>query len=242
MHKFFADRDAISGNRIVLSGDDARHISFSLRMKVGEHITVALPDGNDCFCTLESFAGGNVTAVIDSVSRSESEPPARIRLFQALPKGDKLEVIIQKAVECGAAEIIPFESSFCVAKVKDPEKKLIRWNRIAYEAAKQCGRSIIPKVLPPVSFRDAVKSASEDGLAIFCYENERAKKLGEVLTCSDPDTISVVVGSEGGFSPEEARFAGECGLTVTGLGTRILRCETAPVFVLSCISFARELC
>ena len=105
MHKFFADRDAISGNRIVLSGDDARHISFSLRMKVGEHITVALPDGNDCFCTLESFAGGNVTAVIDSVSRSESEPPARIRLFQALPKGDKLEVIIQKAVECGAAEV-----------------------------------------------------------------------------------------------------------------------------------------
>ena len=242
MHKFFAGNDAISGNRIVLSGDDAHHISFSLRMKPGEHITVALPDGHDCFCTLESFSDGNVTAVIDSVNESASEPPARIRLFQAIPKGDKLEVIIQKAVECGAAEIIPFESSFCVAKVKDPEKKLIRWNRIAYEAAKQCGRSIIPRVLPPLSFRDAMKSASEDGLAVFCYENERSKKLGEVLKGDNSDTISVVVGSEGGFSPDEARFAEECGLTVTGLGSRILRCETAPVFVLSCIALVRELC
>lgn len=242
MHKFFADNDAISGDRIVLSGDDAHHISFSLRMKPGEHITVALPDGNDCVCALETFSDGKVTAVVESVKKSDSEPPARIRLFQALPKGDKFELIIQKAVECGAAEIIPFESCFCVAKIKDPEKKLTRWNRIAYEAAKQCGRSIVPRVLPPVSFREAVKSASADGLAIFCYENERARRLGEVLSGDRSDTVSVMVGSEGGFSPEEAAFAEECGLTVTGLGTRILRCETAPVFVLSCISLVRELC
>ena len=241
MHKFFADRDAISGNRIVLSGDDARHISFSLRMKVGEHITVALPDGSDCFCTLESFAGGNVTAVIDSVSRSESEPPARIRLFQALPKGDKLEVIIQKAVECGVYSVTPFESRFCIAKVGDTAKKLERWNRIALEAAKQCGRSVVPKVLPPVSYERAIKEASEDALSLFCYENERSRMLGSVLKQDASDCISIVVGAEGGFSQEEISFAESNGLTVVGLGPRILRCETASGFVLACISLCREL-
>ena len=242
MHKFFVGGDAISGNRIVFSGNDAHHISFSLRMKPGERIIAVTEDGKNCLCTLESFGDGAVTAVIDDVTQSDSEPPVRIRLFQALPKGDKLETVIQKAVECGAAEIVPFESSCCIAKIRDPEKKLIRLNRIACEAAKQCGRGIVPRVMPPLSFREAVTAAAEDDLAIFCYENERAKKLGEVLKSDSSDTISVIVGPEGGFSPDEVRFAEENGLTVTGLGTRILRCETAPVFVLSCISFVRELC
>lgn len=242
MHKFFVGNNAIFDGKIILSGDDARHISFSLRMKPGERIAVANGDGQDYLCTVETFGNGTVTAAIDSVSRSDSEPPVRIRLFQALPKGDKLETVIQKAVECGASEIIPFESSYCIAKIKEPEKKLIRLNRIAYEAAKQCGRSIIPRVLQPLSFKEAVKSASEDELAIFCYENECARRLGDVLKNDRSDSISVMVGSEGGFSSDEVRFAEEYGLTVTGLGKRILRCETAPVFVLSCISFARELC
>ena len=241
MHKFFVSSDAISNSTVVITGTDARHISFSLRMKKGAKICVSSSEGETYLCIIVGFAEGNVFARIESVLQASSESPCRIRLFQALPKGDKLEVIIQKAVECGVYSVTPFESRFCIAKVGDTAKKLERWNRIALEAAKQCGRSVVPKVLPPVSYERAIKEASEDALSLFCYENERSRMLGSVLKQDASDCISIVVGAEGGFSQEEISFAESNGLTVVGLGPRILRCETASGFVLACISLCREL-
>ncbi len=241
MHKFFVSPESILNGTVLITGADARHISFSLRMRKGEEIAVSSSDGRSYRCVITGFSDGAVSAAVEEELAATAESPCRIRLFQALPKGNKLEVIIQKAVECGVSAVIPFESRFCVAKAVDAERKRERWNRVALEAAKQCGRSVVPQVCLPVSFSEAVTEAARDGTALFCYENERRKKLGAVLSRDRSDSISVIVGSEGGFAPEEVRLAEERGLTAVGLGPRILRCETASVFVLACLSLVKEL-
>ena len=242
MQRFFVPSEAILGNTVRITGADAHHISFSLRMRRGDPLSVCTPDGVEHTCSLTGFDGDSVTAEIRSSRPCQTEPPYRVRLFQALPKGDRLEIIVQKAVECGVDTVIPFESSRCVAKLGDSvEKKLSRWNRIAAEAAKQCGRGKIPRVLPPLDFDAMLSEAAKAGLPLFCYEDEHASLLGQVLSASDAVEISVVVGAEGGFSPEEAERARAAGLISVGLGPRILRCETASGFVLACLSLSREL-
>ena len=163
----------------------------------------------------------------------------------AYPKGDKLETVIQKAVELGATRIVPFESSRCIKRpdAKRAEARLTRLERIAEEAAKQCGRARLPKVELPVSFREMLADAKEHRLALFCYEGERALSVRQLLEgySGTPDSICAVVGSEGGFSPEEAEAAAAAGLITVGLGERILRCETAPDSILSAISYRFEL-
>ena len=162
----------------------------------------------------------------------------------AYPKGDKLETVIQKSVELGASRIIPFESSRCIKrpKAEKQEKQTARLQRIAEEAAKQCGRSRLPEVTPPVSFREMLNVAKKADLALFCYENEKATTVKEALKSSTkPQSIAVIVGSEGGFSPEEAISAEESGVRSVTLGKRILRCETAPDYALTAISYEYEL-
>lgn len=241
MQRFFVKEDAINGDTVRLEGDDARHISFSLRMKRGDRISVCAPDGSLYTCRLTAFDEGYVEAAVEERTVCDTEPPYCVRLYQALPKGDKLETIVQKAVECGVYEIVPFESRNCIAKTgNNPEKKLERLNRIAAEAAKQCGRGIQPQVLPTRSFRQMLREAGEAALPLFCYEGEGTVPLGALLKGCQRE-IAVVVGSEGGFTPEEVEEARAAGLRLCGLGPRILRCETAPVFVLSCLSLSREL-
>ncbi len=242
MHKFFVSFDAVSGETVRIEGNDANHISFSLRMKKGEKVRVCTPDSSEYSCVISEFGNGYVIANVESISKSSAESPCKIHLFQALPKGNKLETVIQKAVECGVSSITPFESRFCVVKSKDGLNKLDRWNRIALEASKQCGRGIVPAVNAPVSYKEAIAKASESKLAIFCYEKESGQKLGTVLKNNLSKDISVVVGAEGGFSEDEVLFAENNGLTVTGLGPRILRCETASSFVLAGIALLKELC
>ena len=241
MQRFFVTDEAIREDVIRIEGDDARHISFSLRMKKGDRISVCAPNGRLYVGVLAEFGEGYVTATVAEEGVCTAEPPYRVRLYQALPKGDKLETIVQKAVECGVYEIIPFESRNCVAKEGNhPEKKRERLNRIAAEAAKQCGRGILPKVLPTLSYRQMLAEAGKAALPLFCYEGEGTEPLGALLGGSETD-IAVIVGSEGGFTPEEAQAAKEAGFRLCGLGERILRCETAPTFVLSCLSLVREL-
>jgi 16S rRNA (uracil1498-N3)-methyltransferase len=164
----------------------------------------------------------------------------------AYPKSDKLEIIIQKAVELGASRIVPFESSRCIKKPKAEKanEKTARLCRIAAEAAKQCGRGIIPAVAEPISFADMIAEAAKADLAIFCYEKEGERMLGatlEALRANPPKTVAIVVGPEGGFSPEEAERAEKAGLSLLGLGKRILRTESAAAFVLACLSSEFEL-
>ncbi len=248
MPRFFIRQNQIEDGKVNILGDDARHISRSLRMAAGEHITVCDMQGYEYDCMLESFEDGSVGARIISSRHSENEPPIDIRLFQALPKGDKLDTVIQKAVECGAKEIIPFESERCVVKIKgDSEsKKNLRRNRISEEAAKQCGRSILPQVKESICFSEMLKTALESDVCLFCYEGDGTHPLGLVLEkikAGDtlPRSISIVIGSEGGFSVDEAKMAAEAGMIMTGLGKRILRTETASGFVLACITCFFEL-
>lgn len=248
MPRFFVRQTQIDDERITLLGEDAHHIARSLRMAVGDALTVCDMQGNEYSCVIDSFdddVAVNVSVI--SVRASDNEPPIRLRLYQALPKGDKLDTVIQKAVECGASEIIPFESERCVARVKPEaeQRKTERRARIAAEAAKQCGRSVLPAVSPTVSFEEMLGGIG-DGLCLFCYEGDGTEPLGAVLkrelaNFKDCGTVSVIIGSEGGFSVNEAERITKAGAIATGLGKRILRAETASGFVLACLVCALEL-
>ncbi len=251
MPRFFIRQNQIEDNKIRIIGDDARHISRSLRMAAGESITVCDMQGIEYDCRLCEFLEDSVLAEIISWKPSENEPKVTVRLFQALPKGDKLDTVIQKAVECGVFEITPFESERCVVRMKAEaeDKKTQRRQRISEEAAKQCGRSVIPEVRRTVDFDEMLKRASESDVCLFCYEGDGTEPLGTLLERivkqkgqSDKRlTLSVVVGSEGGFSLSEAGRAKDAGFILTGLGKRILRTETAPLFVLASIVCFTEL-
>ena len=246
MPKFFVEPHQIQNEKVFIRGNDATHISFSLRMAKGDHVRVCDGLGKEYDCVLSEFLPDCVEANIVSAYENQNESPVQVYLYQALPKGDKLETVIQKSVECGVFEIVPFESERCVVKVKADaeEKKTARRNRIAEEAAKQCGRGYVPRVLQTVAFEKAVAMAAEADLALVCYEDEKGTTIKQVLQAPKADSvssISIMIGSEGGFSAKEIEKAVTGGLIPIGLGKRILRTETAPVFVLSNISYQFEL-
>lgn len=248
MARFFISPEDIDrdGNTAAIRGEDAYHIARSLRMAEGDDVTLCDGRGTDYSCRLTRIRDDECTAEILDTHPSESEPSAKITLFMAYPKGDKLETVIQKAVELGAAEIIPFESSRCIKRpsAEKDGRRLTRLARIAKEAAKQCGRGIIPEVLPTLRFREVLARRGEFDAVLFAYEGDGTVSLRSVLEGMRGDTprrLAVVVGSEGGFSPEEAKEARDAGFTPVNLGPRILRCETAPDYILSAISYAFEL-
>ena len=244
MPRFFVPDENFSEGSVTVTGDDARHIARSLRMAVGDGITVCDLMANEYECRLVKIRDDACECEIISSRKGETEARAKISLFVGYPKSDKLEYIVQKAVELGASEICPFESSRCIKRPKADraDKLLMRLSRIAEEAAKQCGRSKIPKICQALSYAEAIRAAAESELALFCYEGDGTRSLRAILENNrGVGSISVVVGSEGGFSGAEAKAAEEAGLIPTNLGPRILRCETAPIYALSAISYATEL-
>lgn len=246
MPRFFVQTEEISGGIVTVRGDDAWHIARSLRMAVGESITVCDGAGNEHTCILEKITDECVSAAITDSRRANGEMPFYTVLYQALPKGDKMDLIVQKAVEEGVCEIVPFLSERCVSRPDDKSlaKKCVRWQRIALEAAKQCGRGVIPKIGDPLTYGQMTERAKNDALCCFCYEGEGTESLKTVLgkaAVSAGATVSVVVGSEGGFSEKEAASAAAAGLRMCGLGARILRCESASGFALACLSYEFEL-
>ena len=244
MPKFFVRQEQVQNESVTIYGDDAFHISRALRMAKGEHITVCDMQCNEYECVLAEFNADNVVAQILSTRKIDNEPLIKAYLFQALPKGDKLDTVIQKAVECGVYEITPFESERCVVKVKaDAEaKKTERRNRISLEAAKQCGRGYVPVVNPTVDFKTAVERACACDLVIFCYEGEEEHSLKNLLqNRGNAESAAVFIGSEGGFSQSEVEYVLKKGMKPVSLGKRILRTETASSFVLSCIAYETEL-
>ncbi len=246
MPRFFAENENFDGSFVTITGDDAWHIARSLRMAVGEEITVCGSDGTEHRCRLERISDESVTAAVIESQSARGEMPFYTVLYQALPKGDKMDLIVQKAVENGICKVVPFVSERCVSRpdTKSLEKKRARWQRIALEAAKQCGRGVVPAVADAINFQTLLKEAAEHNLCCFCYEGDGTKSLKAVLKthklCKS-DTLSVVIGSEGGFSEREAAMAAEAGASMCGLGERILRCESASSFALACISYEFEL-
>ena len=253
MPRFFVDVNQIEEGEITLTGDDAHHISRSLRMAAGEEITVCDGNGTDYRCRLRDFLADRVVAEVIAQEATAAEPPYRVTVWQALPKGEKLDSIIQKSVECGAECVALFESERCIVRMKegDREKKGERRQRIALEAAKQCGRGMIPRVESPVPFAKALEQASQADLPLFCYEGDGTEPLPAVLkrfqgsrngkAPEEKPTVSIMIGSEGGFSKAEAQEAARRGMIPVGLGKRILRTETAASFVLACLAYEMEL-
>lgn len=237
MPRFFVE--SLAGDPIVIEGGDARHIALSLRMKQGEELILCDGKGTEAVCTVASLCPESVVLEVKERRASETEPKTRVTLYQALPKADKMEYIVQKAVELGVYRIVPVLTSRCISRPdeKTAAKKRERLCKIAAEAAKQSGRGIIPEVNGVLTFKNAVKEMSTAGLPIFFFEHASLplRKYMEKYTGGD---IAVMVGAEGGFSDEEAAFAEENGLLSASLGPRILRCETAPVAALAAIMYA----
>ncbi len=225
-----------AADEVALVGEDARHISLSLRMRVGDEVTLSDGAGGDYLCRLTSLSPECVRARVERRLPASGEFPFPIHLYMAYPKGDKLEFIIEKAVELGVSAVTPFVSSRCVRRPAAEKTARLgeRYRKIARAAAGQCGRALLPKVGEPLDFFGMLKAASESEVALFCYEGEGTLPLPQVLGAHpSPASFAVIVGSEGGFSEEEAAAARKAGCIPVGLGARILRCETAPLAALS---------
>lgn len=232
MPRFFTDSPG--DDFIKVTGSDAKHIGFSLRMKIGEKITFC-HGGMDYNCVIDNITAEEVICRVESISPAVSEPTVQLTIYQAYPKQDKLEHIIQKTTELGAVRIVPFISSRCVARPDKAsyEKKLPRLRKIGSEAAKQSGRGMIPEVTSLMTFSEAVDDLVKNDLPLICYENG-GEKLSSV-SFSEKKSIGVMIGSEGGFERSEAEAAITGGATPIWLGERILRCETCPVAVTAII-------
>ena len=244
MHQFFVDRDQIGTEYITITGEDVKHIKNVLRMKEGEEVRISDGVGGDFFCTIEKVTSEEVLAKILPKEAGNTELPNRIFLFQAVPKGERMEYVIQKAVELGVYEIIPVEMKYCVVRLDDKkkEKKRERWQAIAKSAAKQAKRSRIPEIHPVMSYDKAVEYAKNCQLCLVPDENERGMKgtrevLKNIETGMD---ISVMIGPEGGFSEEEIEMVRE-EMEVLSLGKRILRTDTAAITVMSMLMLEIEM-
>lgn len=229
--RFFTED--ISEDSAVITGEDVKHITSVLRMRRGGLAVLCDGRRNDYLAELEDAGGDCCTFKVLEKSVNEAEPDIRLRLFQAMPKGDKMEFIVQKAVECGAAEIIPIFTKRCVSRPDEKQmaKKLPRYQKIALEAAKQCGRGIIPSVQNAVNFSELKGFISDENTGIMFYECSDVPLKNAVSEFRR--NVDIVIGSEGGFEPSEVEELQRLGFAAVSLGKRILRCETAPIAAIS---------
>lgn len=234
MPRFFVNNPLTVGGSAVIDGADARHIGGALRMTTGESLTLCDGVGTDYATTITAVGKDTVTVSVDGASPSVSEPSVAVTLYMGMPKGDKLEFVIQKAVELGVTAVIPVVTARSIVRIsgKDAEKKQVRLQRIAAEAAGQSGRGVIPAVHAPIDFKTALTRLANETV-LFCYEGGGAP-LGSLVSTADK-AVSLVIGPEGGFAPEEVDAVKAVGGRVATLGPRILRCETAPLAALTVI-------
>lgn len=221
----------------IIEGPDARHIVKALRMRPGDALTVCDMQGTDFHCEILSADPERVELRVLERAPTISEPPMLVTLFQCLPKGDKLDTVVQKAVELGVARVAPVLSSRCVSRPdnKSMEKKVERWGKIAREAAGQSGRGILPTVEPALSFQEMTARLPSFDLSLFFYEAGGKPLRALIPEGSAPATVALIIGPEGGFSPGEAAAATAAGAKTATLGPRILRTETAPIAALTAI-------
>lgn len=244
MQQFFADPGRISENEIVLEGPDVNHIKNVLRIRPGEDIRVSDGNGKTYLCCVNHYEGGEAFLDIFRVLDSDTELPGKLYLFQGLPKGDKMDLIVQKAVELGVYCIVPFEAKRSVVRLdeKKAAKKQQRWQSIARSAAEQSGRSLIPEVSLPVSFSQALGLAEELDIVIIPYElAEGMSETVRVVESIQPgQSVGIFIGPEGGFEETEVERAKAAGASSVSLGRRILRTETAGLTVLSILMYHLE--
>lgn len=243
MHKFFVEDNQINNEKIIINNEDYNHIANVLRMKKGEFILITNKESKETFnCEIDEINSNEVICNILNKENKEIELNVNIDLFQGLPKADKMEYIIQKCVELGVHKIVPVNMKYCIAKIKDEEKKNLRWNKISEVASKQSKRNIIPKIEKSISISTLCSEMENYDLVIVAYENEENITLKDVLKGNSKiKNIAVIVGPEGGISTDEIEKLKECGAKIVSLGNRILRTETAPIAILSMMVYEYEL-
>lgn len=236
MPRFFIDYIP-NGNNIIIKGEDASHIKRSLRMKTGDELSISDQQNTVYETVILSMAESEITLEVTSKREIDTELDFELVLYQAMPKGDKFEFIVQKATELGATKIVPVLTERCISRPKAGamERKLERYRKIAEEAAKQSGRGRIPTIAPMMAFEDAVRDCATYKTAVIFYEGD-ASRLSETLPTEKGD-IAIIIGSEGGLTQGEVDTAVSGGVTPVSLGRRILRCETAPITAISAILF-----
>lgn len=243
MYNFFIDKTNFLGDKVKINGADFNHIKNVLRMKQGEQFLVSF-DGKSSLCELEGFDGDYALANVIEQDFQDTALPIEIYLFQGLPKSDKLELVIQKAVELGVYQIIPVQMERCIAKIENNKvkQKTERFNSIAESSAKQSKRTIIPNVSEPLSFKNALEMAKGLDILLIPYENEQGilSTKNALEKIKKGDKVGVLIGPEGGFAQNEIDLAKEVGLSIS-LGKRILRTETASITALSMLMLHAEM-
>ncbi len=239
MTRFFVEAQDLSGDTLHLTGENFQHAKV-LRLKPGERMLVCDGQGEEALCTVRQVGAAELELEVLERRESENEAAVRVSVYMAFPKADKLEHVIQKATELGAYEIVAFPSARCVSRPdeKSLRKKLERWQKIAASAAEQSGRGRIPEVVTLASFKEALERGKQADQALLFYENEHAVTLRMALESGAFQTVSLLTGPEGGLEEAEVDQARKAGFQVCTLGSRILRCETAPLCALSAVMYA----
>lgn len=244
MPRFFVTRSQVQNDEIVIQGNDVNHIKNVLRMSPGDELSLSDGEGMDYFCKIKSIEREEVRLSIENSWTSYVELPVKLYLFQGLPKGDKMELIIQKAVELGAFEIIPVRTKRAIVKLDDKKeaKKIARWQQIAESGAKQSGRGLIPEIKSVMGFSEALAYAKSLDAALIPYEKaEGIQKTREIVHgLKGKKSVGIFIGPEGGFDEKEVEEALEMGIVPVTLGRRILRTETAGLTMLSILMFEFE--
>ncbi|OON92079.1 MAG: hypothetical protein ATN33_08000 [Epulopiscium sp. Nele67-Bin001] len=244
MPKYFVDKSDISADTIIIRDDNYNHIKNVFRLTVGEQITVNDKLGNDYQCVISSVEQNIITATIFKTYVATTEPVTNVVLFQSLIKGDKMEYVIQKAVELGAAKVVPIVTTRCVVKLEDDKKtraKVDRWNKISEAASKQSGRGTVIEVLAPMKYTQALELAKNElEVNLIPYEKQVGSGIKSVLQSISARNIGIFIGPEGGFEDKEVELAHSYGLTSVTLGKRILKSETASIAVLASLMYQMD--
>ena len=244
MQHFFVVPDQVRDGYIEITGSDVNHMKNVLRMKTGEQLEISDGNNKKYLCEIESLEADKVTARILEEREAENELPSKLYLFQGLPKSDKMELIIQKAVELGVWEVIPVATKRAVVKLdqKKAAKKRERWSGISESAAKQAGRNVIPEIKQVMNFQEALSYAKSLDVLLIPYElAEGMQDTKERIQAIQPgQSVGIFIGPEGGFEQEEVKLAMEAGAYPITLGKRILRTETAGMTMLSVLMYHLE--
>ena len=244
MHHFFVTPQQISGDKIRIEGGDVNHMKNVLRMKLHEKAEISDGESRTYLCEVEAYEEDVAVLHILEEMEADTEPASKLYLFQGLPKSDKMELIVQKAVELGVYQVFPVAMKRSVVRLDDKKaaKKADRWNSIAESAAKQAGRSRIPEVTMPLSYNEALKMAEELDVTLLPYELAGGMEVTRevIRQIKSGQSVGIFIGPEGGFEPEEVDAAVSMGAKVITLGRRILRTETAGLATLAVLMFELE--
>lgn len=237
MHRCFVDTHFNIGDVVEITGPEAAHIQRVLRLSEGDEVELFNGSGTVAKGVLESVLKQSVTVCIKETYESLAEPKVKITLFQGIAKEAKMDYIIQKATELGVYKIVPVETEFSVVKIKDSAKKTERWQKIAFEAAKQCKRATVPEIAQPVSFKEALSALKQNDICLAPYEQAKYGSLKELAFGKNPESAGYIIGPEGGFSEKEAQAFKDENIPLVTLGKRILRTETAATATLAVLMF-----